>query len=160
MLRTRLFVAIVTLLTLAALAQPAAAQLDFGTAELGEIRTGCVFVCFGGQSCGATGTVDSISVGPPFFVRGIRRGPAASDLCNNPGAADLATLPVDLQADQALIFDVDLVATQTGFFNQPIVVNGGSQLDAQTTVVPANPCPLSDPSALCLQNDRFTVRSN
>ncbi len=160
MSRTRLSVAIVTLLTLAAPALPAAAQLDFGTAELGEIRTSCLFACFGGQDCDASGTINSVTVGPPFFVRGIRRGPAATDLCNNPGAASAVTLPASLQPGQALIFDVDLVATQTGFFSQPIEINGNPQLDAQATVVPANPCPLSDPNALCLQDERFTVRSH
>lgn len=160
MSRTRLSVLILTLLTLVGLAHPAAAQFDFGTTELGEIRTGCVFVCFGGQDCPGTGTIDSISVGSPFLIRGIRRGPAATDLCNNPGAASSVTLPATLHPGQALIFDIDLVATQTGFFFQPIEINGDPQVDAQATVVPANPCPLSDPNALCLQDERFTVRSH
>lgn len=151
----------VTLSTLAVLpARPVIAQFDFGTAELGEIRGACFFVCFGGSDCTQAGTIDTINVGPPFFVRGIRRGPSSvSGLCNNPAATDPASLPVNLQPGQALIFDVDLVASDIGFFNQPLEINGSPQLDVSTTVNPAGPCPASATDVLCLEDERFAVRT-
>lgn len=154
----RLFLA-VTLSTLAVLpARPAMAQLDFGTTELGEIRGSCFRVCFG-TDCTQAGTINSINVAPPFFVRGIRRGPNGSDLCNNPAATDPASLPVNLQAGQALIFDVDLVASDIGFFSQPIEINGSPTIDVSTMVNPAGPCPASATDVLCLQDERFAVRT-
>lgn len=150
----------VTLSTLVVLpARPAIAQLDFGNTELGEIRGSCIFVCFGGTDCTGAGTIDTINIAPPFFVRGIRRGPSVSGLCNNPAATDPASLPVNLQPGQALIFDVDLVAGDIGFFFQPLEINGIPQLDVSTTVNPAGPCPASATDVLCLEDERFAVRS-
>lgn len=158
------FVAAVTLSsTLAALAQPAAAQLfelDFGSAELGEIRRRCIVLCFsdGGSGCTA-GTLESLTVEPPFFIRGIRRGTFAVDLCNRPEDAAPVTLPAELQAGEGVIFDIDLVATEIGSADQDILVNDFPLFPALVMVEPAGSCPPSATDLLCLENERFTVRS-
>jgi hypothetical protein len=146
------------LLTLLVFTLPATAQVvDFGTNELGEIGTSCLGLCFG-TNCDGAGTVDSITINPPFYVRGIRRGDFANDLCNNPSATSAATLPATLQPGQTLIFDLDFVATDLGPAMQDLFVNGGPQLPAIANVVPAPACPPSATDLLCLNNDRFTVR--
>ena len=159
MSRNRLvLVALATTLALAG-ALPAGAQLNFGTAELGEIRGGCVSVCFGDSNCSDGGPINTIAVDPPFFVRGIRRGLIADDPCSNPQDTNAVNLPVALQPGQAVIFDVDLVATGVGSFDRDIFINGSALSSAQAGVVPAGPCPPSATDALCLQDERFTVRS-
>lgn len=153
---------ILVLVILAALARPAAAQINFGTAELGEIRTACTNLCFTQEAgeCDSAGTIQSIAINPPFFVRGIRRGNVADDLCNNPQDANAVNLPANLQPGQALIFDVDLVATEIGPANEDVLVNGGALTPALAQVMAAGPCPQGTTDALCLQDDRFTVRAN
>ena len=59
---------------------------------------------------------------------------------------------------QALFFDVDLVAGSIGVFEDQIEIDGFPVLDVEATVIPALPCtPGTD--KLCLQDDRFTVRT-
>lgn len=153
---------LVALLSLALLAPPAAAQLDFGTVELGEMATTCLTICFGqpgGQECDQSGTVDSLAIGPPFFVRGIRKGDASEpQLCGVSGVTTPVTLPVTIDAGEALVVDIDLVPTALGSQMSSLEFNGFPIADATAAVVPANPC-LPSTDALCLQDDRFTVRS-
>jgi len=145
-------------LVVAGLASPASAQHDFGSVELGEIRTECNTLCYGG-GCIASGTVESLEIGPPFFVRRIRRGIGADDLCNDPSASSAAELPVTLAVGEALVFDVDLVATSQGSHQEPLLVGGTPFAARRAEVVPAGPCPVSESEALCLRDGRFTVRS-
>lgn len=158
--RTRLTLA-VTILALAATVAPAAAQVDapYGTAELGEIRTGCFLACFG-QGCSGSGTVGSLEVDPPFFVRGIRTGTAPSALCDNSGGSTPATLPVHLEEGERIAWDVDLVATELGDFQSFLMINGGNSFDHSVSVVAATQCNPSSPSTsvMCLQDGRFKTR--
>jgi hypothetical protein len=154
-----LWLTLAVLLVSAVLTLPASAQISFGTVDLGEIRTSCVGLCFG-TNCDQMGAVQSLGIGAPFSIHGIRRGPANVDLCNNPGASNAVTLPTTIQAGQQIIFDIDLVATDLGAVSKDLLVNGGPQIPAVATVLPAGPCPPSATNALCLQDQRFTVRSN
>jgi len=153
-----LWLALAVLLTSAVLSLPASAQISFGTADLGEIRTSCIGLCFG-TDCDQLGGVQSLGIDAPFSIHGIRRGPANVDLCTNPGASNAVTLPTTIQAGQQIIFDVDLVATGLGAVSKDLKVNGGTVTSVVAMVLPAGPCPPSATNALCLQDDRFTVRS-
>lgn len=153
---------VAVIVTLCVLAPSAAAQINFGTAELGEIRTACQLLCFAQtpQECDGGGIVQPVTAEPPYFVRGVRRGPASEDLCNKPGLADPVTFPVNLQPGQALIVDIDLVADQVGPADGLLRIGGDPLVELQAGVVPAGPCPPSAPDTLCLVDERFTVRAN
>jgi len=159
-IRTRLSAAAFPVLTmLAVTAYAGTVPFDFGQTELGQIKTACGFVCFG-NNCTAGGTVTSLNISPPFFVRGIRVGDIAdeADFCNNtPGVTTSRTLPRTLNPGQALVFDVDLVATQLGDFDDDLRVNGQPLFDFMADVNPLSGCAPS-PSATCLTDDRFKVR--
>jgi hypothetical protein len=157
MIRARL-AAPALLVLLAATAPPANAQpvVDFGTAELGEIRTACFTACFG-QDCQGSGTVSSLSVGAPFFVRGIRTAPSDSNPCNTANVSTPRTLPVNISPNQFLVWDVDLVPTATGSFQDLLDVNGTPQFDLQADVDPVTGC-TATANAACLQADRFKTR--
>ncbi len=160
-MRTSLLPLVVLALALPAV--PAAAQFDFGTVGLGEVPTVCVFLCFsqqqGSGDCDASGNVNSIDVGAPFFVRGIRKADASEpDVCAGGGVTTPLSLPATLDAGEVLVFDVDLVATQLGSQTSALEINGSPVTSLQATVVPANNC-LPSTDALCLQDDRFTVRT-
>jgi len=139
---------------------PAAAQLGFPNAELGEIDTECVSVCFG-TNCNDSGTINQVAIDPPFHVRGLRLASVNDDFCaNTPGiTTPVARLPVNLQAGQVLVFDVDLVADQIGSFDEPLIVNGGEVVDVQVNVLPPGPCAPSATDTLCMDDNRFAVRS-
>ena len=156
----RIVVPVAVVLCLATLGSPAAAQLDFGPVVLGQIKTGCVEVCFG-SACGAGGTISQagFSDSAPFFVRGLRRGPSDEDLCQKPQKAQGVELPVNLQPGQSLMFDIDLVADPIGFHDQDLRVNGQPVLSVLANVGQAPPCQPTFPDNLCLQNDRFAVRT-
>jgi len=165
MKRTSLLVCLVAVLALALPAAPAAAQppVDFGIAELGEIKTACFSICFGtgesgsGGVCNDTGTIDSVTIDPPFFVRALRLGGANSNACDTAGVTMPVDLPTTVGAGQALFFDVDLVAGSIGVIEDRIEFNGTPIRDVEATVIPAPTCtPGTD--LLCLQDDRFTVR--
>ena len=85
MLRTRLALTALALLA-AATVHAGTTPVNFGTAELGEIRTACFTVCFG-NGCSGSGTVSSINVGSPFFVRGIRTAGENSNPCTTAGVS-------------------------------------------------------------------------
>lgn len=156
MLRIRFTVPALMLLA-AASALPAAAQpVDYGTPELGEVRTGCFLACFG-NDCEGTGTINSIAVDAPFFVRGIRTAPDDSDPCDTAGVSTPRNLPVNLSPHQFLVWDVDLVPTDPGSVLEPMDVNGANAFDLEAFVIPVTGCaPSTD--ALCLQDDRFKTR--
>ncbi len=154
--------AVLALATLFLGVVPAHSQPEFpyGTAELGEIRNQCFVTCFGAD-CSASGTVTSIETSPPFQVRGIRTGDYAdfATACAGAPSTSPADLPLDLGAGHFLVFDVDLVPTATGPLEVPLVINGEESGRLTGTVVPAGPCPVSSPETLCLDHDRFTVRT-
>ena len=142
-------------------------QFDFGTTELGQVQTRCFISCFG-TNCTGSGRINSLNISPPFFVRGIRRGNFAqqADFCNNTvGVTTPTTLPRDLQPGQALVFDVDLVPTQTGAVERVLTTTSriGSnppmttQADFSAFVAPVTFC-APNPTATCLTDDRFKVR--
>lgn len=161
MLRTRLTVFAVTLALAAVLAAtaPAAAQpFDFGTAELGEIKTFCILFCFG-QNCSQSGVVSSLEADSPFFVRGIRLGPDDPAACSTSGATTPATLPVTVPQGQRLFFDIDLVGTELGNADGVLELNQQPLADLEASVVPATPCTPSSTSAICLNEERFKVRT-
>ena len=161
MRRTTLSAATLAVLTMAtATAFAGTTPVEYGTAELGEVRFACFTACFG-TNCNAGGTVNSLNVATPYHVRGIRVGPASAgaNLCNNtPGVTTPATLPRTINAGQALVWDVDLVATQVGHFDRPLSVNGNPtfELHAEVTAVPS--CVPSG-TAHCLAGDRFKTRT-
>ena len=101
MLRTRLALTALALLA-AASVHAGTTPVNFGTAELGEIRTACFSVCFG-SNCSGSGTVNSINVGSPYFVRGIRT--VAREAGQNPcTGANLPTprnLPVNVSPSRS-----------------------------------------------------------
>jgi hypothetical protein len=153
-------VPLVTLLLACAATLPVHGQtptpVNFGNVELGQVATACFTACFG-QNCSAAGTIQTISTGTPFFVRGIRVGADSPNLCNNtPGLTTPATLPLQLAAGQRVVWDVDLVPTQQGFFQRPLTVNGSALFDLRATTVPVTTC--NPTTALCLSDDRFKVR--
>lgn len=160
MSRTRHAAALVPLLVMAAVAAHAGtAPVNFGPTELGQIKTACFTVCFG-NNCGGSGTINSLTVGQPFFVRGIRVGPnsAGDDLCNNtPMITTPATLPRTINAGQRLVFDVDLVPTELGNFDRTLSINGNPEFDLLANVQPLSGCTPSG-VATCLEDDRFKVR--
>jgi hypothetical protein len=126
--------------------------IDFGTAELGQIKTTCFF--------NGTGTFSSINVSPPYFVRGVRIGQASAgdDVCDNtPGLTTPTTLPRTTGAGQQLVFDVDLVPTQLGDQDQTLRINNTDAFDLMAFVAPVSFCTPST-SATCLTDDRFKVR--
>ncbi len=165
MIRTRLSAAALPLLTMVAVTAYAGGTLpvNYGPAELGQIKFQCFTVCFTseGGDCNASGTIQNpINVSPPFFVRGIRVGPhsAGDDLCNNtPGVTTPTTLPRTINSGQRLVFDVDLVPTETGIFEEPVRVNNQPLFDLMTNVFPVSGCAPST-SASCLSDDRFKAR--
>ncbi|HMB53431.1 MAG TPA: hypothetical protein VKU40_08945 [Thermoanaerobaculia bacterium] len=142
-------------------ALPAAAQFDFGNLDLGEIDSLCVFVCFtqGSGACDAGGTFGTFSVTPPFEIGNFILGDVSDDLCNDPQLGQVVDQPVTLQAGQILAFDIDLVADRIG------PIDGGLQIDGQTVNqlmangLPAPACPPSANDLLCLEDERFTVRT-
>jgi hypothetical protein len=137
--------------------------VNYGTAELGQIKTACFLVCFGtGTNCSGSGTISSLNVTPPYFVRGIRRGSNADrdEVCDNiPGLTTPTTLPRQLNPGQLLVFDVDLVPTDTGNQDRMLRINGDPTFDLMANVVPVSGCAPS-PSATCLSDDRFKARVN
>ena len=147
------------LLTLAVLAPSATAQpIDYGIAQLGEIRTACFFVCFGSGACTNSGTIHSVNVGSPFFVRGLRLADPDDAPCTTGMVSTPVTLPVTVPSGRALFFDIDLIATTPGTVVRDVLVNGADLFTLEAGIVPAPPCtPSTD--ALCLQDDRFTVRT-
>jgi hypothetical protein len=155
-MRTRFFATAFPVLTLVAVTAYAGGTqtVDFGTTELGQIQTRCFF--------NATGTFNSITVNPPYFVRGIRLGPtsAGGDVCaNNPGLTTPTTLPRTTGAGQQLVFDVDLVPTAIGDQDRTLRINNQPKLDLMAHVSPALPC-FPTPATNCLQDDRFKVRTH
>jgi hypothetical protein len=164
-MRTSLsFLFLLTLLVLALPAVPAAAQdIDFGTVELGELDFTCVTICFDNQNtsadCDGTGTVDSLSINPPFFVRGLRKGDFDDGLCNATNVATPASLPTPLAPGQALAVDLDLVPTQIGSVIRDFRFDGVTFFTVGANVTPAGTCSTSAGNVLCLQDDRFKVRT-
>jgi hypothetical protein len=162
MLRTRRWLPAATFALLAASSPGWAGSLpiDYGTAELGQIKTACFIACFG-QNCNASGTISSLLVDPPFFVRGIRRGPASSThLCDNTsGVTTPVNLPAAVGAGQALVWDVDLVPTQQGNQHSFLFINQDPAFSLESFVAPVTSCNPST-SATCLTDDRFKVRVN
>ncbi len=161
MRRTRLSTTILAVLTMVtATAFAGTIPVNYGTAELGEVRFACFTACFG-TNCDAGGTVNSLTVATPFHVRGIRVGPASAgaNLCNNtPGVTTPATLPRTINAGQAIVWDVDLVPTQVGSFNRPLAVNGDPTFDLSASVTSVPTCNPSGTSH-CLAGDRFKTRT-
>ena len=158
----RILGAVLAVAVVFAAAPTASAQLDLGTHELGAIDTLCIDICFttGVGDCDAAGTLDPLSIAAPFSVRGVRRGPAAADLCNQIGQANPVNLPANVQPRQKIALDIQLVADQTGFFDEPLLIGDDPIIDVQAGVVPSLPCPASDPNALCLSDERFRVRGH
>lgn len=149
----------VLILLAAASVPPAAAQttVDYGEPELGEIRTVCFFACFG-EDCSASGTISSIDVGPPFFVRGIRTKPATSpDPCSTTGDSTPRTLPVNVSENEFLLWDVDVVPTALGEFQRLLAINGSDEFELDASVEDVSGCAPSG-TAACLQQDRFKTR--
>ena len=162
MLRIRLWL-FAAALALLAMTSPARVGIlvNYGTAELGQVKTACFTVCFGGMDCTGAGTISSLLVDPPFFVRGIRIGSASSstsDLCNNnPGLTTPTNLPFALNANQKLVWDADLVPTELSNFQSFLSINQSPEFDFDAFVVPVTSCtPGTD--ALCLTNDCFKTR--
>jgi hypothetical protein len=158
--RNRLVAAILPALAMIAGTAYAGTQpVNYGTTELGQVQTACFFVCFG-PNCSGQGTINTINVNPPYFVRGIRRGNFSQqpDFCNNtPGVTTPTTLPRQLNPGQALVFDVDIVPTQSGQQNRTLRINGSPEFDLMAFVAPVTFCAPS-PTATCLTDDRFKVR--
>jgi hypothetical protein len=159
--RTRLAIP-AAILVLAAAVAPAVAQptifpAPYGTAELGEILTGCFSACFD-EDCSGTGTVSSLAVDAPFFVRGIRKGPDTPNICNLGGVTTPATLPVNLEEGEKLVWDVDLVPTALGGFQSLLAIDGVDFFDLTASVVPVTTCNPSATDFLCLTDDRFKTR--
>jgi hypothetical protein len=150
------------LLLTAVLTLPASAQLGFPNVELGEIDTECVSVCFGDvANCDDGGTINQVTIEPPFHVRGLRLADADDDFCANQTGITtrVLRLPVTLAPGQVLVFDVDMVADQIGNFSEPLIVNGGEVTDVDVNVLAPGPCAPSATDTLCLQDNRFAVRS-
>lgn len=152
---TRLAVFAMMLLTAATVhAQPV--PFPFGTLDLGDIATACGHVS-------GPANIDSITVATPYFVRGIRIAQAEDkdEVCDNiPGVTTPTTLPRSISADELLVFDVDLVATQPGNdVRRVLSINGQGQFEffADINTVPG--C-FPSPTVNCLQDDRFKVRSH
>ncbi len=157
MIRTRLALTALALLAAATVHAGAPTPVNFGPTELGQIQTGCFTVCFG-NGCSGSGTISSINVGSPFFVRGIRTAGENSDPCNTGGVSTPRNLPVNVSPNQLLVFDVDLVPTTPGNFNnRPLSVNGDTLWNLSTVVNPHSGC-VESPTANCLQNNRFKAR--
>jgi hypothetical protein len=152
-IRTRLSAAVFPVLTmLAVTAYAGTVPFDFGTAELGQIKTACFF--------NGTGTFNSFNVSPPYFVRGIRIGQASAgdDVCDNiPGLTTPTTLPRTTGAGQQLVFDVDLVPTQLGNQDRTLRINNTDAFDLMAFVAPVSGCAPSS-GATCLSDDRFKAR--
>jgi len=163
------------LLVLAAV--PAAAQIPFPPTPVGgQFGFGCVHVCFvdqEGDACVVSmtrnGTVDLLSATYPFFVQNLRRGPALSG-SNNPcvnGNTNPVTLPVSLNAGQALYFDLFFRPTAPG--NHSGLLQLAGRKDGQPVAKdlplagtatggdPTAPC-VDGPNTLCLRDDRFKVQ--
>ena len=146
-------------LALLTVASPAwgGSPVNYGTGMLGEVRTACFTVCFG-SNCSGSGTISSLNVTPPYFVRGVRIGAASHpNLCAASGVTTPATPPVTVPANKKMAFDVDLVATALGQFQSPLRINQETAFDLQGVVVPTQFCS-PGPTALCLQDDRFKTR--
>jgi hypothetical protein len=127
------------------------------------VQTRCGFVCYG-TNCNDSGRIRDLEVTPPFFVRGIRLGQFADrfQVCENmPGLTTPTTLPRTLNPGQLLVFDIDLVPTQTGNFDRVLAVDGNPQFDTgfdlSAFVAPVTFC-APNPTATCLTDDRFKVR--
>lgn len=140
-------------------AHAGATPVDYGTTELGKIVSVCYSACFG-NNCSGVGTIQSIHVDPPYFVRGIRLSQVGSGSVCDPGNsitnADL-TLPRAVGADQALVFDIDLVPTSTGAADRQVEINGVPAFDLFGDVDPVFGC-TPDATATCLKDDRFKLR--
>ena len=162
MLRIRLWLPTAALALLAATSfARAGIPVNYGTAELGQVKTACFTVCFGGMDCTGSGIISSLLVDPPFFVRGVRVGAASSNnLCDNTsGVTTPANLPFALGAGQKLVWDVDLVPTELGNFDSFLRINQSPEFDLDAFVVPVTSCTPST-AATCLSDDRFKVRVN
>jgi hypothetical protein len=146
-----------TLLASTTLTLTASAQVDYGNVELGEIDTICVGLCYG-NDCQASGDFQSVDIAPPFHVRNLRLG-SFDDVCGGPGTGTPATLPVTVGSGQVLSVDIDLVATDPGPVSEDLFIDGDTTFPFLANVLPAAPCPPSQPDVLCLQNERFTVRT-
>jgi len=162
MIRTRLTAATLPVLAMIAVTAYAGGQpVNYGPVELGQIETACFLVCFG-TNCSSSGTISSLNVSPPFFVRGIRVGDQADEanLCNNtPGLTTPATLPRAIDDGEFLVFDVDLVPTTLGTFDRPLSINNNPpSFDLMTSVNSVSGC-APGPTANCLSDDRFKVRT-
>lgn len=152
---TRLAVFAMVLLT--ATTVRAQSTIDFGPTELGEIKTSCFTACFG-NDCSASGTVSSIDVDAPFFVRGLRTADVSDDTCNEEGPSTPANLPVTLGPGQRLAVDVDLVPTTLGVFDHELSINDEPAIDFFADIHTVAGC-FPSPTANCLQDDRFKVRT-
>lgn len=164
MTRNRLAAVLLPILAMTAAGAHAGTQtVNLGPTELGQITTACFLVCFEAD-CSGSGTISSLAVDPPFFVRGVRVAAAADEpnLCNNTsGLSTPANLPVNLDSNQILVFDVDVVPTQLGMFTSPLSINGSDPPDFELTtdVEPLSGCAPSA-TAHCLAADRFKVRTH
>jgi hypothetical protein len=162
MVRASLFAAVLPAFALIG-ATPSAGGIpvNYGTAELGQVKTACLTACFG-TNCAGSGTINNITVAAPFFVRGIRVGPnsAGDNLCNNtPEVTRPVKLPRTINTGQRLVWDVDLLPTQLGDFDRPLTVNNQAAFELMAFVAPVTSCTPSS-VATCLADDRFKVRVN
>jgi hypothetical protein len=98
----------------------------------------------------------------PYFVRGIRIGSSAlgGAICDNvAGQTTPVTLPRTLTADEQILFDVDLVPTTLGMFDQDLSVNGTPIWTLMSNIEETPPC-VPTTNAHCLSSDRFKVRTH
>jgi hypothetical protein len=154
MSRSRLATALLVLLvTVAVTAYAGTNPVNFGSVELGQVETACVRL-FGPAE------IQTISVGAPFQIRGIRIGDESDgvDVCQNvPGLTTPVTLPQPINASQQLVFDVDVVPTELGDADQTVLVNGQPLFDISASIEVTSGC-VDSSTANCLQGDRFKTR--
>jgi hypothetical protein len=155
----RTLIATAVLLAFAAASARATIPIHYGTTELGKIVSVCFTACFG-SNCSAAGTVDSITVAAPFFVRGLRIADSDSPSPCNPGSsltpANL-TLPQSVSAGRVLVFDVDLLPKGAGPVARTLSLNGQEHFTLDALVNPVFDC-FPSGQTLCLSDDRFQVR--
>ncbi len=140
--------------------------INFGNKDLGEIATAGLSVCFRkttspAGACDAPGTVQRLSnLASPFSVPGQFREVIAT------GAKTPVNYPVNLQAGRRLLIQTMWVSNQIGPASDTLVLRGtptggvADELRFNHSGMGVAPGPCSPTDSLCLNNDRFKVRSH
>jgi hypothetical protein len=147
-------------------AEPVIIPFDFGTQVLGSINTVVFTACFKmasspSGSCDAAGT---FALGQDLAAPFYRAGQFRENLTS--GVKTRVSLPVSVPAGQRLALYLQYVPNAPGpqedFLRLVATPAGGSldQIDIDFEALGINPPPCNPTQELCLNNDRFLVRSH